>query len=257
MNGPLEPYRQGFTADLGRLGYSKFTVVALLHLMAHLSRWLVDQGLGAGDLTDACVERFLATRRASGQVCRLSPRGLIPLLEYLRGLNVAPDPVPPVASTPSERLLEEFTGFLLHQRGLARGTVTSYQWMAQAFSVGSGATGPRFGPSWSRRHIRFPAHRSQPTQCRLAQQYGDGVAGRCFISCTCAATPRGRWQRRCRGAATRWSGPPQPLLDGDDVTRLLASCDRRTNAGRRDYALLTVLARLGTARRRSRRAERR
>ena len=108
MSGPLEPYRHGFTADLGRLGYSKFTVVALLHLMAHLSRWLADQGLGAGDLTDACVERFLAARRASGQVCRLSPRGLIPLREYLRGLNVAPEPVPPVASTPSERPLEEF-----------------------------------------------------------------------------------------------------------------------------------------------------
>ena len=46
-------------------------------------------------------------------------------------------------------------------------------------------------------------------------------------------------------AANRWSGPPQPLLDADDVTRLLASCDRRTSAGRRDYAMLTVLARLG------------
>ena len=75
MSGPLEPYRHGFTADLGRLGYSKFTVAALLHLMAHLSCWLEDQGLGAEDLTDACVERFLAARRATGQVCRLSPRG--------------------------------------------------------------------------------------------------------------------------------------------------------------------------------------
>lgn len=89
MSGPLEPYRHGFTADLRRLGYSKFTVVALLHLMAHLSRWLEDQGLGTDDLTDDCVERFLAVRRASGQVRRLSPRGLIPLLDYLRGLDVA------------------------------------------------------------------------------------------------------------------------------------------------------------------------
>ena len=75
MSGPLEPYRHGFTADLRRLGYSKFTVVALLHLMAHLSRWLEDQGLCTDDLTDDCVERFLAVRRASGQVRRLSPRG--------------------------------------------------------------------------------------------------------------------------------------------------------------------------------------
>ena len=38
-----------------------------------------------------------------------------------------------MASTPVERLLEEFTGFLLDQRGLTPGTVTNYQRMARAF----------------------------------------------------------------------------------------------------------------------------
>ena len=47
MSGPLEPYRQGFTAKLRRHGYSKFTVAALLHLMAHLSCWLVESRRGA------------------------------------------------------------------------------------------------------------------------------------------------------------------------------------------------------------------
>ena len=43
MSGPLEPYRRGFTAELRQRGYSKFTVVALLYLIAALSvddvRW--------------------------------------------------------------------------------------------------------------------------------------------------------------------------------------------------------------------------
>ena len=244
MSGPLEPYRHGFTADLGRLGYSKFTVAALLHLMAHLSCWLEDQGLGAGDLTDACVERFLAARRATGQVCRLSPRGLIPLLEYLRGLNVAPEPVPPVASTPLERLLEEFTGFLLHQRGLAPGTVTSYQWMARAFLSVRGQQAldlDRLGADDVYAFLLTEANQRSAgslnnivTALRALLRF---LHLRGYTAQSLAeAVPR---------AATRWSGPPQPLLDGDDVTRLLASCDRRTNAGRRDYAMLTVLARLG------------
>ena len=46
-------------------------------------------------------------------------------------------------------------------------------------------------------------------------------------------------------AANRWGGPPQPLLDTDHVARLLGSCDRRSSAGRRDHAMLTILARLG------------
>ena len=34
-------------------------------------------------------------------------------------------------------------------------------------------------------------------------------------------------------------------LAADDVARMLAGCDRRTGTGRRDFAILTVLARLG------------
>jgi integrase/recombinase XerD len=44
--------------------------------------------------------------------------------------------------------------------------------------------------------------------------------------------------------AARHAGPSRTLSAGQ-VTRLLASCDRRTAIGRRDYAILTVLARLG------------
>ena len=89
MSGPLIAHRRGFTAELRRQGYSPFTVVSVLYLAAHLSRWLERQGLDAGDLTAECVERYLAARRASGQVRRLTPRGLRPLLSYLRGLEVS------------------------------------------------------------------------------------------------------------------------------------------------------------------------
>ena len=37
---------------------------------------------------------------------------------------------------------------------------------------------------------------------------------------------------------------PRPLTP-NEVTRLLASCDRRTAMGRRDYAMLLMLSRLG------------
>ena len=46
-------------------------------------------------------------------------------------------------------------------------------------------------------------------------------------------------------AAQRYLAPPKPVLDAGDVSRLLGSCDRRRAAGRRDYALLTLLVRLG------------
>jgi len=45
-------------------------------------------------------------------------------------------------------------------------------------------------------------------------------------------------------AARRLMGLPKGL-EPDQVTRLLASCDRRTRFGRRDFAILTILVRLG------------
>ena len=47
-----------------------------------------------------------------------------------------------------------------------------------------------------------------------------------------------------KAAAWRDSGRSRSL-NAREVSRLLASCDRRTSAGRRDFAVLTVLVRLG------------
>jgi integrase/recombinase XerD len=47
-------------------------------------------------------------------------------------------------------------------------------------------------------------------------------------------------------AVAGWSGSPLPRgIDARSVRRLLASCDRRTGKGRRDFAVLMLLARLG------------
>ena len=133
MSGPLVANRRGFTAELRRQGYSPFTVVSVLYLAAHLSRWLERQGLDAGDLTAECVERYLAARRASGQVRRLTPRGLRPLLSYLRGLGVTPPPAAPTAATPRSQLLDAFADYLRVQRGLAPLTVVGYRRYVRTF----------------------------------------------------------------------------------------------------------------------------
>src|SRR5437867_2937564 len=76
-----------------------------------------------------------------------------------------------------------------------------------------------------------------------------GRGGRCWDTC-------GGWGGFCllRGwrpvAGSRcpagWTQAGLPrALDGDQVAALLASCDPRTRTGRRDLAILTLLARLG------------
>lgn len=43
VSGPLGPYAQGFCKELARRGYSGLTAQAQVHLMAHLSHWLISR----------------------------------------------------------------------------------------------------------------------------------------------------------------------------------------------------------------------
>jgi integrase/recombinase XerD len=48
------------------------------------------------------------------------------------------------------------------------------------------------------------------------------------------------------GAAARWPATTLPSpISHDDAKRLLPACDRRTTVGRRDFAVLTLMLRLG------------
>ena len=90
VTGPLQPYAAGFAAELARLGYASGQACGQMFLMAHVSRWLAGEGLDAGGLTPEAAGRFLAARRAGGYARLLSPKGLAPLLGYLRRLGAAP-----------------------------------------------------------------------------------------------------------------------------------------------------------------------
>ena len=56
MAGPLEPYSRGFRIDLRRQGYTANAAQLQLFLMAHVSRWLAGEGLGAAELAPAAVK---------------------------------------------------------------------------------------------------------------------------------------------------------------------------------------------------------
>jgi integrase/recombinase XerD len=63
VSGPLEVFALGFAAELARLGYRRTPATFQLQLMAHASRWLQCEGLGADELISACTRPVAATRR--------------------------------------------------------------------------------------------------------------------------------------------------------------------------------------------------
>lgn len=162
--------------------------------------------------------------------------------------RVASVAVPGVAAGPVAVLLERYRRYLALERCLAGETVRSYIGEARPFL--------------ERRVLRG--------QLDLEHLTPDEISA--FIQETCSRRPRqsvkvtvtalrsllrflhrdGVLEESLTGAVPavafwRLAGLPQ-AVESDVVDRMLASCDRRTPAGRRDFAILLLLVRLGLRR---------
>jgi integrase/recombinase XerD len=246
--GPLAPFAAGFAAELERVGYTRNAVALQLLLMGQLSEWLARERLTASALTSGRAEAFAAARRAAGEGTHRSVKALVPLLVYLRLLGVAPV-VADAEVTAVEALLASYRVFLTVERGLTAGTARGYVDTARPFLEG-----------------RLDA----AGELELRELTAADVLG--FVLATCPGRRRGSAKLIVTGlrsllgflhvegliarplatavpsvAGWRLAGLPRALEPGQ-AQRLLGSCDRETTAGLRDYAILTLLVRLGLRR---------
>ena len=244
VDGPLAPYAGGFRAELERLGYTPLTAATHVRLMAHLSRWLAREGVEAPGLTPAVADAYFAERRAAGYAGHVTGRALRPLAGYLRRLGVIPPPVPAAAASPEERLLARYREYLLVERGLAETTAELNVRMVRPFLAGrvhqmdagaglehlTAGEVAAFVVTQSRQRPRSVKRMVTALRSLLGFLHAEGLIGQPLA----VPSPAG-WTQ---------AGLPK-ALDGDQVAALLACCDPLTRTGRRDLAILTLLARLG------------
>ncbi|MGO9873917.1 MAG: tyrosine-type recombinase/integrase [Acidimicrobiia bacterium] len=245
MRGPLEPFACGFRTELARQGYTLNSASNQLQLMAHASRWLASRGLGVGDLTSGRVEEFLTTRRAEGYTLWLSTKAMAPVLAYLRDVGVVPTPGPVGPATPADELVGRYRVYLVQERGLAAATVTSYLHVAGLFFLTRSPEGELDLDQLSAGEV---------TDFVLAECATRTVGSAQYIVCGLRSLLRflfvsGYVATQLDAAVpkvTGWRLVGLPQSFGHrEVTALLASCDRRSTFGRRDFAVLTLLVRLG------------
>ena len=244
-DGPLAPYVAGFGEELALLGYSGRAASQHLALFADLSAWLAEEGLAAAELTASQTTRFLGGRRERGYRELTTPVGAGPLLDYLIGLGVVTLPARPAPAGPADALLERYREYLVSQRGLTAGEVGRHAAVASLF-VGSAV--PAGGTGWAgvtagdvtRFLVRECGGRSRASACKLVSELRSFLRFAQLDGCTAvplsqAVPPVATWTA---GSLPRW-------VPAEQVAALLASCDRQRPAGRRDFAILTVLVRLG------------
>jgi integrase/recombinase XerD len=243
--GPLQPYAAGFAAELSRLGYATGSACGQMFLMAHVSRWLAGEGLDAGGLTPEASDRFLAARRAAGYARLLSPKGLAPLLGYLRRLGAAPEAPALVPAGPVGELLARYRSYLVTERGTGAATAADYAAKTRSFLAARQKAGVLDLAGLTAADVtafvagNCPSMRkgtAKLTVTALRSLLGYlHVAGDIPWPLAWAVPAVATW---------RLASLPAPL-EPAQVAAMLAACDPGTACGRRDLAMLTLLARLG------------
>jgi len=217
-----------------------------LRFFAKLDLWLLTRKQRLWRLNENKVDQFLKRLRAKHPtVCHGAPSASRLLLTVLRDIGVVAPKREPVATSPAARLANQYRVFLKEQRGLDRATICNYsrhidRFLAEQFGSGPvnlralgvsdiGAFvrrhAPRHGRGWAAQMVT-----GLRSFFRFAQLRG---VIKSDLAALVPSVPS--WEM---------SGPPKHLRF-EAVQRVLSACDRSTVKGKRDYAILLLLARLG------------
>ena len=242
VTGPLVPFADAYQQELKGRGYAPSTIGVKLGQLARLSCWLEVRCLTAGSLTRVVVDQFVAEQRALGDVAFGRRPGLSALVDVLRGLGVLEhEPEPP--GSRAEEPLASFERYLLSERGLAVRTVEAYVAYAGRFLEGLGGDGVVAGLT-----------AGEVTQAVLRESERVSVSSAQYFVAALRSFLRfcligGLLQSDLSPAALTVGGRRGSLLPKRigraDAKALLWSCDRREAVGRRDYAVIVMLLRLG------------
>jgi site-specific recombinase XerD len=248
MTGPLAPFAEAFATELRARGYTSLTTASELRQVGRLSRWLQAGGLTVTDLSEERVEEFLAWQRAGGRHrSQWSRPGLLCLLGLLRDLGVLALQQPVPAGSPRELLLESFERYLLGERALADGTVRGYVMHARWFLDGLVDDDALARLSAGEVTGAVVRKADSGVSVAAAQYFVSGLRAFlrfCFLE-GLVATDLSPAALLVRGR--RRSSLPKAISSAD-AKALLGSCDRRSLIGRRDYAVILTLLRLGLRR---------
>ena len=243
--GPLLDWFGAYERLLTDKGYSYQYIHHYIRVVADFSAWLKLKKISAQDVTYESAHRYLRYRARYRRPRKDHPGALERVVQWLQQNGIAAKEAP-VAKTATEQLLNEYSLYLLQERGLATATIFGYTWRARLFLAKQpGAPAAELSSLGAGEVIKFV--QSEAARLRSAMAARTLATGlRSFLR---YARYRGYIKLDLAAAVPKvacWAMTSIPKgIAPNDARRALASCDRRTAIGRRDYAMLLLLIRLG------------
>jgi integrase/recombinase XerD len=210
-----------------------------------LSGWLQRKRLDVTDIDPKTLKRYLKDRKGDLHPGRGASSALQELLKVLCDRKITRKDRPPEVPGPCQLAEQEFRRYLSQERGLSAATLANYlpfvhQLLQERFGSGpiefaklraTDITG------FVQRHAHDHSPGRRGPMVAALRAFLRHLRHRGQITTDLAA---------CVPAVANWSHATVPkFLNPDQVDQVLKYCDRRRATGRRDFAILLLLARLG------------
>lgn len=239
---PLGPWLDSFVGRLADLGYTEWFRRSNVVLAADLGRWMAAHGHSPWTLDESALAAYVEHRGTQRERRRAAAAHV---LAHLRGEGVAPPPRDLPDPCAAVVCGQRYAAYMRTERGAAEGTVEGYvavvrEFLARRFGSGEvdlaaltasdiGAYLVERAPALSPKRVAYLASALRSFFRFLFVQ---------GATATDLSTAPLMAQTRYGAAVPRYLSPAE-------VDRLIDTCDRGTPAGRRNRAILVLLARLG------------
>ncbi len=244
QNGPNGPLAEAYAARLVKDGLGRQGTWRSLSLLADLMGWLASSGSQPTGLDECLIEQYVRHRAKRRSIQPGDRAALKRLLSVLREAGtIAPAALPLLTS--HEQMFEAFSRHLREERGLAPESVVRHLPVVRLFlhevcPGGAGDLGRISQESVARhieRHARDGSAGTGKAMCWALRAFLRYLHGKGLNPLALAG---------CVPSIRSWKLASLPTyLSAAQVRTVLDGCDRATALGRRDYAVLMLLAKLG------------
>lgn len=243
-SGPLSRFIPQYMALIRAQGYVQGSQRYHLSLLEYFDAWLARRECALNQIDGALVKEFLDQQVRAQWKHVSAPATMRRLIAMLRQIGVTPAAVS-VAPTAAEEAVAKYHRFLVDERALSPATAVSWvqyvePLLLERFRDGAielSALRPSDITAFVQRHAR--KHGSSYARKLVASM-------RSFLRYLHYKGLHDQDLAKVVPKVARWSLSTLPkYLPARDVKRVIAACDRRTAMGRRNYAILLLLARLG------------
>lgn len=243
----LETHVGSFLKHLRAAGYAERTLRKKRPIAASFARWIRHKQVAVRDLSESHIAAFAhrSPRKRKARV-RLELAVLHLFLEYLRLEAQVPTPSPQIDSSPASEVQRRYVDYLRNERGLTENSICVYSPYIHDFLITLvdrfGSVSPEGLEALTVQDFLLARVRDRSSEwSRLL-----ATALRSFLRFLYVRGETAIDLSLSVPTVRRWRQAAVPtFLSLEEVEHVLSCTDRSTPRGRRDYAILLLLARLG------------